>query len=42
VVSQAKQIIDAARPTAVNLTWATEKVVQELQAAAKIGYINTA
>ncbi|KAF1782574.1 Methylthioribose-1-phosphate isomerase-like, N-terminal domain [Phytophthora cactorum] len=29
-VEQAKTTIDAARPTAVNLTWATERVVKEL------------
>ncbi|POM63226.1 S-methyl-5-thioribose-1-phosphate isomerase, partial [Phytophthora palmivora] len=30
-VDQAKITIDAARPTAVNLTWATERVVKELR-----------
>ncbi|KAE8908381.1 Methylthioribose-1-phosphate isomerase 2 [Phytophthora fragariae] len=31
-VEQAKTAIDAARPTAVNLTWATERVVKQLRA----------
>lgn len=33
VVKQAKATIDAARPTAVNLMWATERVIKELEEA---------
>ncbi|CAH0479173.1 unnamed protein product [Peronospora belbahrii] len=31
-MEQSKALIDAARPTAVNLTWATERVVKQLRA----------
>ncbi|KAG7397871.1 hypothetical protein PHYBOEH_012062 [Phytophthora boehmeriae] len=34
-IEQAKATIDAARPTAVNLTWATERVTKDLQLKVK-------
>ncbi|TMW59385.1 hypothetical protein Poli38472_004454 [Pythium oligandrum] len=36
-IEEAKAFIDAARPTAVNLTWATERVVQAIKRRAEQG-----